>query len=557
MELKTYLNPLLRWWWLIALAALISSVSAFLVTRDQMPIYEAHTTLVIGRSVYEPNPSSTDLWMGQQLAAYYADLAQRDVVRNGTMQALGLEWLPQYIAVPLINSQLLEITVTDVAPLRAMAVANELANQLVQQTPANNQQGGEFAEEQLAKLEASIKETEAEIAKKESELQDLNSARQISELETEINALQEKNTRMQSTYATLIANTSSGAANTLSVIEPASLPQYPIGPNKKMTILLAGAVGMVMAVAAAYLLEYIDDSIRSAEEARRIFGAPVIGEIPRVVSEKEEGPQVGKYPRSPLAEAFRTLRTNIEFLSVDSPLETILVSSPDAAEGKSFISTNLSTSMVHAGKKTLLVDADLRNPSLHQYLGLENRVGLSDLLRGAVDPQGAIQTIEDGSLLVITSGSLPPNPTELLGSKRMGEILKDLFQDVDVIVLDGPPFIVADAAVLSAQVSGVLLVVRSGHTRRKRAASTLEQINRARGKILGVILNQLPHSNSEYYTYYGARDPEGRRTTTFLKLSKEVLKRLKESKLFNPANGQASDKHKQVREKHKQVRAGR
>lgn len=527
MELKTYLNPLIRWWWLIVLAALIAAVSAFLVTRNQMPVYESSTTLVIGRSVYEPNPTGTDLWTGQQLAAYYADLAQREVVRTATMEALELDWLPQYVAVPMPNSQLLVITVTDVFPVRAQAVANELARQLIDQTPASNQAGGEFAEEQLAKLETAISETEEEIAQKENELQEVNSARQIAEIETEISALQEKISRMQATYATLIANTNRGASNTLSVIERAPLPQFPVGPNTRMTILLAGAVGAIMAVAAAFLLEYIDDSIRSPEETRKVFGAPVIGEIPRVNSSEDESPQVGKYPRSPLAEAFRSLRTNIEFMSVDDPLETILVSSPDASEGKSFIATNLSASMVHSGRKTLLVDADLRNPSLHRYLGLDNRVGLSDLLRGAVQPMDAIQILDGGDLLVITSGPLPPNPTELLGSKRMSDILKNLFQFVDVIILDGPPFIVSDASVLSSKVSGVLLVVRTGHTRRKRAASTMEQLNRARGKVLGVILNQLPRSNSEYYAYYGAREPEEPEAGRFRQIYKESQKRLR------------------------------
>lgn len=548
MELKAYIQPLIKWWWLLLIAVLISSVSAFFVTRDQPPIYEARVTLVIGRAVYEPNPSSTDMWMGQQLASYYADLAHREVVRNATLQALGIEWLPEYRVSPLQNSQLLEIVVVDMIPLRAMVVANELANQLIQQTPANQQQEEGFVGDQLAKLEASIQETEDEIAQKEEELRSLNSARQIEEAETEIAALQDKLSRMQATYATLLSNTSEGAANTLSIIEPASLPQYPVGPNKRLTILLSAAVGLVMAAGAAYLLEYIDDTVKTPEEITRLVKLPVISLIPRVSNPPKDSSYVGKYPRSPVAEAFRSLRTNIEFLEIDQAYRTISVCSPDVSEGKSFVAVNLAMSMVHAGKKVILLDSDLRRPSLHNYLGLDNQFGLSDLLREADSIENVLQILESGSLKVITSGRLPPNPSELLASKRMKEVLAQLCELVDVVIVDGPPCIVSDAVILASQVNGVLLVMRTGRTRRKRAITAVEKLNLARAKVLGIILNQLPRSNSDYYYYYSSRYSEGSATGDEQKVGWRLASLLRGSGM-NKGNGHFQDQETKFSEK--------
>jgi len=140
MDLKAYIDPFKKWWWLLLVASLVAAISSFLVTRQQPPVYQASTALVIGRSVYDPNPTSNDLWLGQQLASYYADIAQRDQVRNATMETLGLEWLPEYSARPLPNSQIIEIVVRDSSPVRAQAVTNELANQLVMQAPSSTQE---------------------------------------------------------------------------------------------------------------------------------------------------------------------------------------------------------------------------------------------------------------------------------------------------------------------------------------------------------------------------------------------------------------------------------
>jgi polysaccharide biosynthesis transport protein len=509
MELKAYLKPLLKWWWMLLAAALIAAVSTFLVTLGQPPIYQSQTTLVVGRSFYQPNPTSTDFFQSQSLAAWYADLARRQPVRQATMEALGLSWLPGYNARMLPNSQLIEIIVTDTIPERAQVVANELANQIIMQSPAfqrEDQEQEEFIQGQLRTLEADITLTKDEIAKKQEELGGLFSARQISDTQAEIRGLETKLSGLQSTYASLLGNSSRGATNVLSVVESANLPRVPVGPNKAMMVLLSAAIGLGLATGAAYLLEYLDDTIKTSTDVKKLLKLPVIGHIPEIEKGQNDSTYLTKNPRSAIAEAFRMLRTNLEFASVDNPLKVILVSSAAVGDGKTSVSSALATIMAQGGKTVLLVDADLRRPSIHRYLGLSNKNGLTDVFRNSIELHEALQTWNLEKVMVIPGGEPPPNPTELLGSKKMDIILDSLRKVADVVILDGPPFLVTDAALLASKVDGVLMVVRSGHSRKNEVLYSIEQLETAGARVVGVALNGITRSAETVYSryrYYG------------------------------------------------------
>jgi polysaccharide biosynthesis transport protein len=509
MELKAYLKPLLKWWWMLLAAALIAAVSTFLVTWGQPPIYQSQTTLVVGRSFYQPNPTSTDFFQSQSLAAWYADLALRQPVRQATMEALGLSWLPGYIARVLPNSQLIEIIVTDTIPERAQVVANELANQIIMQSPAfqrEDQEQEEFVQGQLRTLEADITLTKDEIAKKQEELGGLFSARQISDTQAEIRGLETKLSGLQATYASLLGNSSRGATNVLSVVESANLPRIPVGPNKAMMVLLSAAIGLGLATGAAYLLEYLDDTIKTTTDVKKLLKLPVIGHIPEIEKSQNDSTYLTKNPRSSVAEAFRTLRTNLEFASVDNPLKVILVSSAAVGDGKTSVSSALATIMAQGGKTVLLVDADLRRPSIHRYLGLSNKNGLTDVFRNSIELHEALQTWNLEKVMVIPGGEPPPNPTELIGSKKMDIILDSLRKVADVVILDGPPFLVTDAALLASKVDGVLMVIRSGHSRKNEVLYSIEQLETAGARVLGVVLNGITRSAETVYSryrYYG------------------------------------------------------
>jgi len=211
-------------------------------------------------------------------------------------------------------------------------------------------------------------------------------------------------------------------------------------------------------------------------------------------------------PRSPVSEAYRTLRTNLEFSSLDKPLKTLVVTSPGPEEGKSTTLANLAVTMAQAEKEVILVDCDLRRPSQHEIFGQSNDVGLTTMV---VDEKAMSQPplLEIGvpGLLLLPSGPLPPNPSELVGSRRMQEIIAALSERADVVLFDAPPIIaVTDAAVLASRVDGVLLVVKAGGTKREHAQKAKALLDKVNAHLVGAVLNNVKLDTS-YYSYYGEK----------------------------------------------------
>jgi capsular exopolysaccharide synthesis family protein len=203
-------------------------------------------------------------------------------------------------------------------------------------------------------------------------------------------------------------------------------------------------------------------------------------------------------PRSPAAEAFRTLRTNIYFSGLDRSIQTLLITSVAPSEGKSTTLANLAVAMAQGDKKTILVDSDLRRPTLHTVFGLNNDTGLTSLfmdVKGPIEP--ALKEVGVPNLQVLTSGPLPPNPAEVLGSQRMLDVIAALKNRADIVLFDAPPVIaVTDAAVLGTRVDGVLLVINSGHTRREHAKRAKEQLDKLNIRIVGAVLNGVSVDNT-------------------------------------------------------------
>jgi polysaccharide biosynthesis transport protein len=509
LELKDYILPLRKWWWLIVAATLVATVSSFLATRQQPPIYQTRTTVMIGNSINNPNPISYDYYQSQQLATTYADIVKRDNVRQATMAALGLRFLPEYSARTVPNTQLIEITVTDTDPARAQAVAKELVNQLVAISPSG--QNGEsqkrqaFISGQLNELEDKIKATQTEVTKKQEELAGLFSARQIADAQTQIAALQNKLASMQTNYTALLSNTQQGARNALSTLEPAKLPTAPIGPNKSATILLAATIGFILAAAAAYLLEYLDDSMKNPEEVQKALGLTTLGAVPLLKIDDGNELIIVSQSQSPVSEAYRVLRTNLQFAAVGHALDTLMVTSPGPGEGKSMTTANLAAALAQSGRRVILIDGDLHRPRQHRVFGLRNNTGLTTALianiAGSLDD--ILQDTGVTGLRVLTSGPLPPNAAELLGSTRMRELLADLHTVADVVIVDSPPVTaLSDAAVLAMQTDGVLLVLDAGKTRREMAKRATEALGRVQARVIGVVLNRMPARGAGYYYYY-------------------------------------------------------
>ncbi|PAK48922.1 CpsD/CapB family tyrosine-protein kinase [Priestia megaterium] len=209
-------------------------------------------------------------------------------------------------------------------------------------------------------------------------------------------------------------------------------------------------------------------------------------------------------PKDPVAEQYRTIRTNIQFSNVDQDIKTIVVTSSGAEEGKSTTTSNLATVYAQQGLNVLLIDADLRKPTGHYTFRLENHIGLTNVLTRQSTLAQAVQESEIPHLSVLTSGPIPPNPSELLASAQMAELLKEMKKQFDMIIFDTPPILaVADAQILANQVDGTILVVSSGKTEKDAALKAKELLSNAKGKLLGVVLNNRKVEEGNYYYYYG------------------------------------------------------
>ena len=311
-------------------------------------------------------------------------------------------------------------------------------------------------------------------------------------------------------YSTLLSNYEAvrlaRLQNTPNVVqvEKALPPTIPIQAGPLRNIILGAVIGLLLTGTIAFALEYMDDTLKTPQDIANVLGLPVVGYVVNESGmDKTDGmPYVSANPRSPMAETFRTLRTNLEFASVDKSLKTILVTSPGASEGKTTVATNLAAVMAQANKRVILLEGDLRRPRVHRALGMTNQIGLSDVFRGQMDIRDVARYSKVKDLAVITSGSLPPNPAELLGSARMAQILARLVDSASVVIIDSPPFVVADSTVLASKVDGVLLVIQPGKTHAEAAKTMLAQLDRAGAHVVGVVLNRVSRKTSSYYGYY-------------------------------------------------------
>lgn len=462
MELGAFLSPIRRWWRLVLASTALAAASSFCYVLLQPAMYEARTTLIIGQALGNPNPTGNELALSQQLTVTYADLVQRGPVREQTMAVLGLNSLPDYTAYPLPDRQLLEIAVVDTIPERAKAIADELARQLILQSPTapqpEEQQRQAFIDDQLASLQANILQTQSEITASRVELESAFSALEIGELEREISALQTKLNTLQSNYAALLASTSEGAINAIEVFEPATLPTKPNDSDKTETVLVVSAIALVLAVGTAFLLEFLDDTIRTPEDMAGVNRSANLPSIPEFDGGRGSVSITAQdLWNSPVTESFRALRTGVYAATAKNPGRVLLITSATPREGKSLVAANLAAVLAEAEKKVLLIDANLRRPVQDKLFGISGDHGLAELLV-ALDTPGdpdhwgevikrAIQPIGSTRLALMVAGTASAEAVRLLGSDRMKALLEAVSWDVDHVIVDSPSLLVEAANV--------------------------------------------------------------------------------------------------------------
>ena len=290
----------------------------------------------------------------------------------------------------------------------------------------------------------------------------------------------------------------------VSVVEAPALPTSPVSPRPLRNLALALVLGLLLGVGLAVLRETLDNTVKNPDDALEATGAATLGAIAYDEQTRKRPLIVSDSPRSVRSEAFRQLRTNLQFVQVDGPLRSLVITSSVPGEGKSTTACNLAITMAQAGLRVCLVEADLRRPRVADYLGLVGAVGMTDVLIGRVRLEEALQPWGDGMLAVLPSGPLPPNPSELLSSHGMAELMKSLQDRFDLVLLDAPPLLpVTDGAVLSTLADGAVLCVRASKTRRDQLTQAAGALRAVDAKVLGVVLTMVPTKGPDAYHGYG------------------------------------------------------
>jgi capsular exopolysaccharide synthesis family protein len=326
--------------------------------------------------------------------------------------------------------------------------------------------------------------------------------------EVRLNQLQRDRDMAEKTYLNLKSRLEdlqireNARRSTARIIEHAGVPGSPVRPRRTTNMAVSLVLGLLLGGCLAFLLETLDDRITTDEEVDRLIALPVLGHIPTMASEDR---LISTLPsHSHVCESYRGLRSSISFSGIDTPLTTLGVSSARAGEGKTTTAINLALAMAMDGREVILVDTDLRRPSLHKQLSLSASPGLTDVLTGNSSLEEALQPLPEQRLLVLTSGPVPPNPAEMLNTEAMAGVIQQLRGMADVVVFDSPPCLpVTDAQVLGAKLDGMVLIAEMGEARKAEVRRARELLDQAHIRVLGVVLNKLSSQNGGYYYRYG------------------------------------------------------
>jgi len=302
-------------------------------------------------------------------------------------------------------------------------------------------------------------------------------------------------------------------ASNIQVVDQAELPTKPYKPNKRLNLLLAAVVGLFLGVGLAFFFEYLDNTVKTPEDVEQLIRLPSFGMVPEISYERQRRLESGKsypvelitfgHPKSMLSEAYRNIRTSILLSFSEKPPKRIAISSPNPSEGKTTTVINTAIALSQTGAQVIIIDSDMRKPRVHKIFNEENGAGLSSFLSGNANLESVIKKSDVPNLCYIPSGPIPPNPSELIGSKLFKSMMESLGERFDHIVLDSPPVLgFADTMIISTSVDGVILVVWGGKTPRETLQRAKEVLHQVNAKILGVVINRIDIQRSDYGYYY-------------------------------------------------------
>ena len=509
MEPRDYLTVLRRRKWTVALGTLFVVGSALLLSLLQPSVYEASTRVLL-----RPSVSIFDARAGQQsdnpvLVQTEIQLLQGERVAELVKERLGSA--PPITVVSVSQTAVIEIIAESRRPAQAADIADAYANAYIQ---LSQRDAADALVDVSADIQARLDALQKDIADLDGRLAALPSCTgptqprecdQRGRLTQDRDALVNQVVPLRQRLNELQLGTSKNSGP--QVIARATVPTSPSRPRPVYNGLLGLGVGLVFAVGLAFVLEHLDDSIRSKEDLERCApGLPVVGTIPSLDAWKNrsETHVISRTePNSPVAEAYRSLRTAVRFVTLDQSVRVIQITSPNVSEGKSTTVANLAVALARAGERVVVVCCDLRRPRIHEFFGLPNDVGLTSVIMGTTSLSAALQPVPgQDRLVLLASGELPPNPSELLSSNRAAQVLAALQKEASVVLVDCPPVLpVTDAAVLSSRVDATILVATVGTTGRKEMVRSVELLRQVSAPLLGLVLNGTSAEGGYGYVY--------------------------------------------------------
>ena len=517
-ENRKYFYLIWHWTWLIVLISILAGGLAYFISTKLPPIYSTSNRLLVTEASSDKPADYQAVLTSERLTRTYSAMMTNESILQETIDTLSLNTdvttLRENVTVsPVRDTQLIEVSVEGENPQQIADIANTVVNVFMERI--NDIQKNRYSLS-IESLQTQMTNIEGILEGIQSQIDALNvqateaapDPNQINPYTVEKQALDTQALQYQQIYSDLLTSyeqtrlaETQGTSNIIYVNE-AVPPTEPIRPKKLVNTLLAAIAAGILSLGTILLINSLDNTIKTPDQIEMGFGLPVLGVIFKYTN--KSGVVSELKPLSPTSEAFRSIRTNIQFLNSNENLKTFLITSPTSGTGKSQMGSNLAVMLAQNGFKCVLVDVDLRRPTIHKNFNLSNEKGLTTLLFDPELPVDAVtQKANSDNLSIITSGDLPQNPSELIGSQRMADIVKQLKEAYDLVIFDTPPVLpVADATVLSTLVDGVLIVLQPEKTSFSAARQTIKSLQRMRANIIGVVLNDVKMNGSLYKTYY-------------------------------------------------------
>ena len=511
MDLRRQLAVLRSWGRWILLGMAIAGVAAFALSQVLAKVYEADTRILVGQALQSSSPDVDQFQSAMNLSQTYGEIARSRTLLERVMDEVRIdepiETFEKRIVVTTGDQQpFIDIVASGASAAESAALANSVATQLL--AIASTVGTEEDAVQAFVRQDLEAMQTQIVVIRDEIAVLVADTTRTAAQ-ETRLETLQDRLIRLRGAYAALLQTAAQTQSNRLTVIDPAVPPPAPASPRPLLNTAIAAVLGLLLMIALAFIWETVDDRIRTVDDVEQATGLSTLGVIMRMPGERSRKAfyrlAALLYPRSPAAEAFRSLRTNLEFASLDERFRTILVTSSGPNEGNTVVASNLAVAYAQSGRRVILVDADLRRPSIHEMFGLRNDRGLTDLARAdELGLSDVIQSTEEANLSVVTAGTLPANPAELLGSHRMQETMAAIREAADLMIIDTAPVgAVTDAAVLATNADATVFVIRGQRTSERLARRGREALAKVNAHVVGAVLNDVELRSSDAMPYYG------------------------------------------------------